>query len=582
MSAIQLSGLVSGVDWSSLVTQLVDADRTPETAMKTEQTTNTSKISALATLNSQFTALQSSLSALQDSSLFTAHNTSLSNGSLGWTASGAATTPNGSYNVAVTQLAAAAARQGAIHVGGALSATSDVSGLTLATLPTASAVTAGNFQINGATVSVSLTDSVQDVFNKISTATNGTVAASYDPTTDKVSLQSTSGNVVLGASNDTSNFLSVFKLSNNGSASVSSTGTLGSTQLSKPLAQSNLGAAIGGTDASGNGSFSINGTAIAFNVNTDSVQSVMNRINNSSAGVTASYDVTKDRFTLTDKTTGDLGLSVTDASNGFLNALGVGSSATLVGGQDAQFSINGGDTQTSHSNTLTDPSTGLSVTAATTGTSLVTVNSDSTGAMSAINDFIAKYNAIQTTIAADTAVTVGSDGTVSSAILAGNHDISDMASNLRSLAFTAVPGANGAIAQRLQSFGIDFVSGTSTLAIKDPTALSSALASNGPAVANFFQNSTNGLASQLNGFITKTTSTTGTITTQTNTLNSRNSSLTDQVAAMERKLTAEQASLTAEFTAMEAAEATSKGAGQALTDAFGGGSTTTTGTATAS
>ena len=575
MSSIQLAGLSSGVDWTSLITQIVDADRTPETAMKAEQATNANKLSAFGSLSGQLSDLATSLTALQDRTLFTAHATSLSNTGLGWNATANATTPNGQYNVAVTQLATTAARQGAGNVGHGLSATSDVSGLTVATLPTATAVTAGNFQINGASVAVAATDSLADVFNKISTATSGTVTASYDPSTDKVTLQSSNGSpVVLGAANDTSNFLSVLKLSNNGTGSVSSAGDLGSTQLSKPLSQSHLAAAIGNTDASGNGSFQINGVAVAYNVNTDSLQSVLNKINNSSAGVTASYDVSNDRFTLTNKTTGNLGLGVSDASGGLLDAMGIGTNggATVVSGADAHYTVNGGADTVSHGNTFTDSGSGLSVTASTVGTETVSVSSDSTAATAAINNFIASYNKVETAIAAQTKISVGTDGTVTSALFAGNREVSDIGSSLRSLVFSAVPGANGGAAMRLEDLGIDFVSGTSTLAVKDPTALASALATNGSAVANLFQNSTSGLTTQLNNFITATTGTTGSINTQTTALNKRNTSITNQIAALERKLTAEQDSLTAEFTQMEDIESSTKSQATTLTGAFGGSS----------
>ncbi len=572
MSTIQLAGLSSGVDWTSLITQIVDADRVPETAMKAEQSTIANKLSAFGSLSGQLNDLKTSLTALQDKSLFTAHGTSLSNTSMGWSATANANTPNGQYNVAVTQLATTAARQGAGNVGHGLSATSDVSGLTVATLPTATAVTAGTFQINGATVAVSLTDSMQDVFSKISTATNGAVTASYDPSTDKVTMQGSGGNpVVLGASNDTSNFLSVLKLSNNGTASVSSAGDLGSTQLNKPLSQSHLAAAIGNTDATGNGSFQINGVAIAYNVNTDSLQSVLNKINNSSAGVTAAYDVSNDRFTLTNKTTGNLGLGVSDASGGLLDAMGIGASeGTAVSGTDAHYTVNGGADTVSHTNTFTDSGSGLSVTASTVGSQTVSVSSDSTAATAAINNFIASYNKVETAIAAQTKISVGTDGTVTSALFAGNREVSDIGRSLRTLAFSAVPGTNGGAAQRLQNLGIDFASGTSTLTIKDPTALANALATNGSAVANLFQNSTNGLTTQLNNFITATTGTSGSINTQTSALNKRNTSITNQISALERKLSAEQDSLTAEFTQMEDIESSTKSQATTLTGAFGG------------
>ena len=574
-SAIQLAGLSSGVDWTSLISQIIDADRTPETAMKAEQSTIASEVSTFSSLSGQLTDLQTSITALQDKTLFTAHGTSLSNSSLNWNATASSSTANGQYSVNVSQLATTAARQGSNNVGKGLSATSDVSGLSLATLPTATAVTAGSFQVNGATVSVSLTDSLQDVFNKISTATNGAVTASYDPSSDKVTMQTGNGSpVVLGASNDTSNFLSVMKLSNNGTTSVSSAADLGSTQLNKPLSQSHLAAAIGDTDASGNGSFQINGVSIAFNVNTDSLQSVLSRINASSAGVTAAYDTSNDRFTITNKTTGNLGLSVAETSGGLLDAMGVGteSSATALSGTDAIYNVNGGANTVSHSNTFTDASSGLSITAGSTGTQTVSVNSDTSGSMTAINNFVAAYNKVETAISAETKITVGADGTVTNAVFAGNAEVSGLGSQLRSMVFSSVASLTGGSISRLQDIGIDFTPGASTLTITDPTKLSAALASNGSDVANLFQNSTNGLNTQLTNFITKTTGTSGSIATQTTTLNKRTATITNQITALEARLSAEQDSLTAEFTAMEGIEATTKSESSALTGAFGGGS----------
>ena len=570
-SAIQLAGLASGVDWTSLISQIIDADRTPETAMKAEQSTIASQVSTFSSLSGQLTDLQTSITALQDNTLFTAHGTSLSSSFLNWSATASSGTANGQYSVNVSQLATTAARQGSNNVGKGLSATSDVSGLTLATLPTATAVTAGSFQVNGSEVSVSLTDSLQDVFTKISTATNGAVTASYDPSSDKVTMQSSSGSpVVLGASNDTSNFLSVMKLSNNGTTSVSSAVDLGSTQLNKPLSQSHLAAAIGDTDASGNGSFQINGVSLAFNVNTDSLQSVLSRINASSAGVTAAYDTSNDRFTITNKTTGNLGLSVAETSGGLLDAMGVGteSSGTSLSGTDAIYNVNGGANTVSHSNTFTDASSGLSITAGSTGTQTVSVNSDTSGSMTAINNFIAAYNKVETAISAETKITVGADGTVTNAVFAGNQEVSGLGSQLRSLVFSSVASLTGGSISRLQDIGIDFTSGASTLTITDSTKLSAALASNGSDVANLFQNSTNGLNTQLTNFITRTTGTSGTIATQTSTLNKRTATITNQITALEARLSAEQDSLTAEFTAMEGIEATTKSESTALTNSF--------------
>ena len=73
-----------------------------------------------------------------------------------------------------------------------------MSGLTVGAANFATAVTAGNFTVNGAQVSIATTDSLKDVFDKIATATSNAVTASYDSTTDKITLSSASPITISG------------------------------------------------------------------------------------------------------------------------------------------------------------------------------------------------------------------------------------------------------------------------------------------------------------------------------------------------------------------------------------------------
>ena len=79
----------------------------------------------------------------------------------------------------------------------------------------ATPVTAGTFTVNGAQITIAGTDTLQSVLNKITTATSGAVTASYDASTDEITLASSSP-VVLGSATDTSNFLQAAQLYNNG------------------------------------------------------------------------------------------------------------------------------------------------------------------------------------------------------------------------------------------------------------------------------------------------------------------------------------------------------------------------------
>jgi len=62
------------------------------------------------------------------------------------------------------------------------------------------------------------------------------------------------------------------------------------------------------------GSLAINGVTINYNTQKDTLQTLLGRINNSAAGVVATYDATDNRMVLTNATTGDLGVTVGDST----------------------------------------------------------------------------------------------------------------------------------------------------------------------------------------------------------------------------------------------------------------------------
>ena len=279
MAGIQITGLASGLNWQNLITEIIQADSAPETQWKSQQTTNQTEISSLSTLQSDLTSLQTAADALTTGTTFTARTATVSNSNSGWSATANAGTDTGQYTFDVSQLATTSVLTGAGNVGSGISSSSNVSGVTIGTMNVATPITAGVFTVDGAQVQISTSDSLQDVFNNIASATNNAVTASYDPTTDTIKLSSSSP-ITLGAQNDSSNFLTVTNLYANGKDSVSSPSALGSVSLTSTIANSGLKQPITDVDSSGNGSFSVNGVAINFNVNTDTLGSILDDINN--------------------------------------------------------------------------------------------------------------------------------------------------------------------------------------------------------------------------------------------------------------------------------------------------------------
>ena len=572
MAGISISGLVSGsFDWKAVVDQLIQIETTPITRLTTEESKNIDRLASLAGLQTQMTDLQNASKALGTAGLFSGRTASSSTTTSNWATSAASDAANGSYSISVSQLATSSRLTGSSGISSPLSATNDVTGVTLASMPTATAVTAGTFAGNGKQVTIALTDSLDDVFGKISAATGGVVTASYNAASDKITLASNNASqVVLGAANDSSNFLSALRLSNNGTATVSSSTTLGNAALSLPLASSRLRTAITAVDGTGAGSFSVNGVAIQYNVNTDSLSAVLARIAASDAGVTASYDSTNDRVVLTNKTTGDVGVGTSEVGNGFLNAIGL-SSGTLARGDDTKYSVNGGPTLTSRNLALDETALGvkgLTVTAGSLGTQVITVKADTASMNTAIQNFITKFNSVQSYIEAQTKISRTPDGKVKAALLSDNREVQAWGSQLRTLAFGQISGLSGTI-KSLSGMGIDFSSFDSTLAVKNQTLLNNALSNNGSEVAEFFNTSTTGFAAKFESFLSsKLMPNTGALATQMSTINKLNAGIDRQIMTLNARLVSQRELLTSAFLAMQNAQSTAQQQQKTLSNFF--------------
>jgi len=641
------------MNWQTTVQELATAERAPETQWKTHQTSLNAQNSAFTTIAGDLATLQTDLETLQDPTLYEGASAQSSDSSIATASAASGATPS-SYNFNISQLATAAQLNGQSNINQSLVPTGNPADVTIGTAGFSTPVTAGTFMVDGAQVTVASTDSLQDVFNNIASATNNKVTASYNSGTDEITLTSSDGSpLVLGSAADTSNFLQVAQLYSpdpssvtsasatglNGSSANVTTGsftvdgaqvtvastdslqdifnniasatnnkvtaaynsstdsiTLASTdgsplvlgnsadtsnflqvaQLSVPNPDSVTSASALGkvnttvtmTDSdlttpvsdggSGNGAFTINGVTINYDASTDSIQNVLDRINSSSAGVTAAYNTVNNRFVLTNNTTGNVGISMQDVpgSGNFLAATGL-SGGALISGKNLTYTLNNSSqTLVSESNTITQASSGiqnLSVTALATGSATVTVGSDTSAVSTAIQQFITDYNSVQNYISSQQIVSTASDGTVTPGTLTGDQTADDITTNLRSLSFIAGSGLSGAI-KTLGDLGIQTNGQNNTLSLSDSSTLNSALANNLRSVQSFFSDATNGMATQLSNYITNITASDGELTNHQASLSQQSGNITTQIANLETKITSDTAQWTSEFQAMEQAQ----------------------------
>lgn len=549
-----VSGLASGFDWKTLVDQLADVERQPQKRLLSDQNRLEQRNNAYGSIKTQLNVLLNRVQALTSGTLFGSRTAAVSDATSA-TASAASGTTQGTYSFNVTQLATAAGMRGSANVGAGLSATDDVSGVTLSSAGFSTAVSAGTFTVNGQQITITAADSLQDVFDQIGTATGGDVVASYSSATDQIEFTSSAGEIILGSATDSSNFLQVARLQNNGTGTITSSSSLGGVRTTGTLASSNLAIPIS-DGGSGAGEFKINGVSIAFDSATDNLGNILQRINESAAGVSASYDSINDRFVLTNKTTGDVGVALEDVTGNFLAATGL-STGTVERGKNLLYSINGGGQLSSQSNTITETSSGvagLSVKVLEEGATFdVVVAADTDTIKAAIQDFVADYNKAQSVIDTQTASSTDAKGKVTAGLLANERDPFDIAANLRRLAFNTDSGLSGVL-KSLADIGITTNGNDNSLSIDDETVLDEALANNLSAVSDLFTNSADGLAVDLEGYLDETVGEEGTLIDRQDTLTTQAANIDTEIENLERIVQQNRQRMIDSFVAMEAVQ----------------------------
>jgi len=552
-----LSGLASGFDWKSIVDQLIEVSRAPQNRMRTEKTSNASKSSAINDIKGLLGTLKTSISSLATEESLFKKGVTFKDTSTNWNAAASKDTPAGEYKFNLISEASASKLSGSSNLVAPLDPTK-----TIAEISVGRTITAGFFTIKGQRVNVATTDTLQKVIDDIKS-----IAGTADLVGDQIQIVSLGSPLSLGAPNDTSNFLQAMQLSGSGTKTendpsiatddvysvTSSASSLSAPRLNVALKDSGLVGISSGVT----GSLEINGESVSYNSDTDTISTILDKINKSNAGVTAIYDISQRVFSLTNKTTGNVGISVID--NGPLGgALGL-TTGTTTNGNDATFSINGGGTLTSRSNILDETAhgiKGLSVTANKIGEQTLTVAGDYTAAKDSLNDFISKYNAVQNAIEKYTKVTVTGDK-VSSAILAGNRELATLSRELRTMLYKAGDGITGSV-QRLSDLGINFAGIEPTISLTKSSLLESKLATAADDIAEYFSTSSGGLIDRLDtllgNYVSDSGSAAGALKAQLDSITKQNTSLDKQIEDVERRLASQRSLLESSFIAMERAQ----------------------------
>ncbi|OAM92847.1 flagellar hook-associated protein 2 [Pelosinus fermentans] len=352
----------------------------------------------------------------------------------------------------------------------------------------ASGITVGSFVINNKSISVTSTDTINTIANKI-TASGANVKATVD-TDGKITLtQKTAGKdaaITLGT--DTTGFFDAA-----GITQQAATDGLGKDSDTTSLLKD-----VTGLDGVTKGYFSINGTFFSVDPEKDTVESIIKKINASTtAGVSAFYDSTTHKISLTSQTAGNtdikLGTSSTDSSN-FLSQVGLVQTNQQTGA-DAVVTVNG-ISATATNNKITYQ--GNTFTLVGEGTSTVTVNDDIDAMVTKVQNFITAYNAAMDSIV--TKITEKADSSSTDASvgdLFGDSTLRGLEQSLRNFSSTIL-SSQASTMQQLSQVGITTgTAGTYDIAKVqsghlelDETKLRAALTADPKAVETLFGNTT--------------------------------------------------------------------------------------------
>jgi flagellar hook-associated protein 2 len=466
---VSFPGIASGINYDAIIQKLTQLTLAPTTLLNQQLATLNAANTELIKINNLFASVQTALGDLSDPSLFDTYDATSSNISVA-TAQGipSATAVSGTYTINCVVVATATSITSNTAAGHNITddITYEGSSVSSASVPLADSYAAitptngnnnqGSITVDGQTITYNVnSDSLNTVLSKIQTA----VDANYDSNftiglnASGVVVVNGSKPITLGSATDQGNLLQVLKLdqaqiNNSGSGPYTVTGTSGVGGLNQAGASFNNLTDEGFVDPVTTGTFTINGVTINVSASGDNLASVLARINASAAGVNASYDAATNEITLTSTTTGPQSIVLSDGTSNFLQAVGLttGSGATTSLGTQSYVQVVNPNGSTSNiygsSNTVTSaiPGIQLTLTSSSSVPFTVSVNSDTSGLINAINTFTSSYNAaineINKATAPPTVVSSSEPGAapsgeaVGGGILFGNSDVSNLSNDL--------------------------------------------------------------------------------------------------------------------------------------------------------
>lgn len=516
---VTFPGIASGIDYNAIIEKYTAATQEAEVPYQDQLNKLNAQNAEILKIQNLLNVVQDSLTALSNPSTFEAFTATPSN-----TADASATQVSGqvavpgTYNI-VSQTAATSTQVVNNIAANATLTAADESSTGPALVDLGTAITpsngtqsdgdpalTGTLTINGVQISYNVdSDNLYDLQQAIQNANCG-AALTFNANGTATLTATTAAGLALGSASDTGNILQVLGFQD---AQYVGSGDGESVTSSSPIIAINQYATLDGTGNAGfatavtSGFFTINGVQITVNAGTDSVNDVIQAINQSTAGVTASFNTATNQIVLTNSASGpqNIVLGASNDTSNFLVAAGLTGTygsftadpdipGTTTTGTQASITYQNADgadvTAYSSSGSFTNviPGINLTVLASTTTPYTVTVASDPSAAEKAINAFVTAYNNAMTTLNSATqaptvtsgfSTTTGQETNTSSGggVLYNSFEVTLLRDQLVQTVSQFIPTGSASY-NSLQSIGLDLDTASVSANTNDSTTSTSA------------------------------------------------------------------------------------------------------------
>lgn len=396
LGGFQVGGAVSGLDTQSIINAILEAESQPLQNL-------TEKYEKYELMQEAYTEVKTKLREFRDLvysfklQSTVVQKTAVSSSSL-LSAEASSVAVTGVYHVKIVQTATYTTLAGASEVVPPPDSTKTFGELDYMYTPQEGTVRLYNNETgNYVEVQVLSTDTIDDIVNKLNTALSSagiTGSVSYDTSTGKISITSDKNFSLVDI---TGNFTKVFHLDeaslnySGGNYSFTSTASVSGLSTAKTLQQ--IATYTSKTIISGK--VKINGVEIDVDQN-DTLSSLIEKINDSEAGVTASYDYHANRVVIISKTSGPEAITLEDTyGTGLFSLLGIENHSLYVGQKaHLQISMDGTNWVDVYSDTNDVEYNGVTfhISGMTSETITVDVRVDTDAIVEKIKEFVDKWN----------------------------------------------------------------------------------------------------------------------------------------------------------------------------------------------